>query len=165
MPSFAEVARVLRMYRGRYESLDAFVDDIDELRTQILWPELRVVQSSPRPLLETWVEGDRLTIEVFSDQGIARFRLVGPGSAPNSGETIGAGAALGGALGAALGAASEKKEGLLGGMVLGILVGGLIGAAAAPDRALALQFDPALASWRVYDGPLLTWAKRALIPT
>jgi drug/metabolite transporter (DMT)-like permease len=116
-------------------------------------------------VIETWVEGRRLSIELFSDQGVARFRLLGQGPPSPGSQTIGFGVALGGALGAAIGSASAKKEGLLGGVVLGMLIGGLLGAVAAPvDRALALRFDPATSTWRLYDGPLLSWAKRTLIP-
>ncbi len=165
MLSLADIVRVLVSYRGRYEFLDAFVDDIQELRLNLFGPSARLVASAPRPIIQTWVDGEWLSIELFSEQGIARFRLMAAAPKTSQGEAINAGVALGGALGAAVGAASAKKEGLLGGMVLGMLVGGLIGAAAAPvERALALQFDPNSSAWRLYDGPLLSWAKRTLIP-
>jgi hypothetical protein len=167
MPSLSDVVRALDMYGGRYECLDAFVDDIDELRAESVVTGARRLEPAPRPIVETWIGDRRLSIEIFSDQGVARFRLLGMSSKPPSGEFVGIGAAFGGALGAAVGAASETKEGLLGGLVLGMLVGGALGAAATPtpvERALALRFDPTSSTWSLYDGPLLTWAKRALIP-
>lgn len=164
MPTLIDVVRVLEQYQGRYDALDAFADDIDELRWPNLAPDVQVVPNAPRPTAEVWIGGRRLRLEVFEPQGIARFRVLPEGLPPQN--PIGIGAALGGALGGAVGAASAKKEGLLTGVALGMLVGGLIGAALAPpDRALALQFDTVSASWRLYDGPLRAWAKRTLIPT
>lgn len=165
MPTFIDVLHVLRQYEGRYECLDAFVDDIDELRLEAAgYADIRayVGPYSPRVV----VEGEELGIDIFPADGIARFRLLGRASAPRGSETVGLGAALGAGLGVALGAASEKKEGLLGGLVLGVLVGGLIGAAAgrpAVERALAICFDPGSSTWQLYDGPLLRWAKASLV--
>ena len=167
MPRLTDIVHVLQSHSGRYECLDAFVDDIEELATQRLGSEVRVMNSGPEPTVEAWVDGQRLSIQIFSDQGIARFRLLDAAPTPPPEETMGLAAALGGVLGAAVGAASNKKEGLLGGLVLGVLVGGLLGAASQrvpAERALALQFDPVTSSWMLYDGPLLVWAKRTLIP-
>jgi hypothetical protein len=164
MPNLSDVAQVLETYKGRYEALDAFVDDIDELSSPYVVPGVLMLTGAPRPVAEVWVEQSHLSIEVFEGQGIARFKLLPQEPKPQNTVTIGA--AMGGALGAAIGAASERKEGLLGGLALGILVGGILGAVATPvDRALALQFDSVSGSWRLYDGPLRSWAKRALIPT
>ncbi len=163
MPTLLDVVRVLDEYQGRYEALDAFADDIDELRLPNLVPIVQEIPNAPRPTAEAWIAGRRLRLEMFEPQGIARFRLMPEGPPPQN--PIGFAAALGGALGGTLGAATAKKEGLLTGVALGMLVGGLVGAALAPpDRALALQFDPVSASWRLYDGPLRAWAKRTLIP-
>src|SRR6266849_1487292 len=161
MPRLHDVVQVLQTYRGRYEALDAFVDDIDELRLPGAVTEVRLIAEAPRPVVEAWIGGERLSIELFGDQGIARFRLLAGAPQAPAADTVAIGAALGGALGAALGAATDKKEGLLGGLALGLLIGGLLGAAAAPvDRTLALQFDPVSSSWRLYDGPLRAWAKK-----
>ncbi len=165
MLGLRDVVQVLNSYEGRYEFLDAFVDDIQELASPVFLPGARVVSSGPRPVLEALANGNWLRIEIFTDQGIARIRLLGTAPNPSHGEAVNAGATFGALLGGALGAASAKKEGLLGGMVLGMLVGGFIGATTVPvERALALQLDPASESWRLYDGPLLNWAKRALLP-
>jgi hypothetical protein len=151
------------VYEGRYEALDAFVDDIEELRLPGAAPGVRMLTQQPHPVTEAWVGGQRLTIEVFAEQGLARFRLL-PGE-PQPPNTVGIAAALSVTLGAALGAATAKKERLLSGIALGVLVGGTIGAATPSDRALALRFDPISRSWRLYDGPLRAWAKKTLIPT
>lgn len=166
MPSLSDVVRLLSENRGRYACLDAFPDDIDELRFG-RWPaDLWASPGGERPTFNLIVDGRPLQMEVFGEQGVVRFRLSGPGERPpGSGDRVGALAALGGAVGAAIGVATDKKEGLLGGLVFGLLVGGFIGAAAPPvERALAFRFDPTTAQWEVYDGPLLTWAKRTLAP-
>jgi hypothetical protein len=165
MPTFIDVVRVLRQYEGRYECLDAFVDDIDELRVEASGGYAHIRAFASPHSVGVIVEGDELAIEIFPPDGIARFRLLGRASGRGANDTIGLGAALGAGLGVALGAASDKKEGLLGGLVLGVLVGGLIGAAAgkpAVERALAICFEPATSSWQLYDGPLLRWAKASL---
>jgi hypothetical protein len=146
--------------------LDAFVDDIDELR-DLREIAVRPIPGSYPPAVDTWIGEQPLRIEIFRVEGVARFRLLEDTPPPRSGETVGLAAAFGGVLGAAVGAASEKKENLLGGLVLGLLIGGLLGAVASQppvERALAMRFDPASSTWRLYDGPLLTWAKSTLGP-
>jgi len=160
MPRLVEVAKALVGFGGRYEFIDAFADDIDEVRTRTIGEVTRLVRMQPHPLFESRLGGKTFTVELLEEQGIARFRLGANGVAV---DPVVNSAALGGIIGAALTAAYGKKEGLLGGLVLGMLVGGLAGAAA--DRALALQFDPSTGEWRLYSGPLLRWAKRTLIPT
>lgn len=168
MPRLQDIANALQLYRGRYEFLDAFVDDIDEIRNRTIGDVAALVQAGAHPQLAVQFAAEPFFVQLFPEQGIARFRLDQAGPRAN-GERIAAGAAIGGLLGtvvtAALSAASDKKEGLLGGLVLGMLVGGALGVAAQPvERVLALQFDPATLGWRLYDGPLLRWAKRTLQP-
>jgi hypothetical protein len=164
MPSLADVAQVLREYKGRYECLDAFVDDIDELRPD--HTGMTNIAAYPGPhSVRVLVDGGPLAIEILPQDGIARFRLEARESGWRPREPVELGVALGGTLGVALGAASEKKEGLLGGLVVGVLVGALIGAAAgrpAVERALAICFDAPSSTWQLYDGPLLRWAKASL---
>lgn len=164
MPKLHDVAEALRLYRSRYETLDAFADDIDEIRDQTLDGFASVVEAGPNPRFLVPAAGEPLSVQLFPEQGIARFKL-GSSAPPQPGDRATAGAAVGGLLGAALAAARNTKEGLLGGLILGMLVGGLTGAAAQPvERVLALQFDPDTLQWRLYDGPLLRWAKRTLQP-
>src|SRR5260221_1635981 len=154
MPRLSDVVHVLRATRGRYRYLDAFVDDMEELRSSSE-VAVRRIPGYTWPAVETWVDDQPLRIEIFAEEGVARFQLL---DAPSpSGDTVGLGAALGGVLGAAAGVATEKKEGLLGGLVFGFLVGGLLGAAAsqpAVERALALRFDPRSGTLKVYDQAL-----------
>lgn len=163
MPRLQDIAKALQLYRGRYEFLDAFVDDIEEFRNATLSDVGALVQPGAHPRLIVSFETDTLVVELFPEQGIVRCQL-GSGGEQRTG-AIASAVAIGGVVGTALAAAAKAKEGLLGGLVLGMLVGGLIGASAQPvERVLALQFDPSTADWRLYDGPLLRWAKRTLQP-
>lgn len=163
MPSLGDIASVLEEHQGRFEALDAFVDDVDELRAGGL--QVWVVEPPNRFVVEAG--GQRpIDVQVFPGQGLARFRLAG--STVRKTSAAAGGAALGGLVGTAVGAAQDTKEGLLGGLLLGMLVGGAVGAATSkskPERVLALQFDPISSRWHLYDGPLLRWAKRALHPS
>ena len=162
MPNLQNIADVLRQYGGRYEFLDAFADDIEELRTGVF---TRVPGAYAGPAGVTIpTSAGRILMQLFPEQGIARFHLAEQ-AAPRGNDQVAAGAALGALIGTAVSAASKAKEGLLGGLIVGMLVGGLVGAAAQPvERVLALRFDSATGQWQVYDGPLLRWAKRTLHP-
>lgn len=163
MPSLENVAGVLRRYAGRYEFLDAFADDVDELRNGTL-AATTDAQTGPAELVFQTSAG-RLVMMLFPEQGIARFRLGEPGTPRGNKDQVAPSAALGALVGAAVSSASKAKEDLLGGLIVGMLVGGLLGAASQPiERVLALRFDPTSGEWQVYDGPLLRWAKRTLHP-
>lgn len=169
MPRLIDIAKTLREHAGRFDALDAFVDDIDELRSNELPPGTLLAQDSPVPIFVVdFGDVGHMKIELYSAQGIVRFSLLGAPTA-GQGDSVAAGAVLGGLLGGAIGAASKKKEGLLGGLVLGMLVGAALGTAAPPanpsvERVRALQFDPTTSQWHLYDGPLLRWAKKVLQP-
>src|SRR5437879_1144220 len=92
MPTLLDVVHVLEEYQGRYEALDAFADDIDELRPPYLAPNVQVVPNMPRPTAEVWVGGRRLGIELFGPEGIARFRLLPEAPPPQN--PVGIAAAL-----------------------------------------------------------------------
>lgn len=163
MLQLQDIANVLRAYGDRYRYLDVFADDIRDLPQAMEGTRATVVQREPHLVLAVPMNGDSLLIELYPPQGIARCRL---GAIQEQGVEARAAMILGGTMGALLGAASATKEGLLGGLVLGMLVGGLVGGMQPPvDRVLAMQFDPANESWRLYDGPLLRWAKRTMQPT
>lgn len=163
MPTLHDIANVLRQHQGRYEHLDAFADDIDEVCDGTIRSIATILPNQPDTFLIDDPDGP-FHLRFFADRGIVRASL-GP-AAQNAGrDRVAAGAALGGLLGTAIGSASRSKEGLLGNLILGILVGAVIGAAAGPlERVVAMQFDPASGNWRLYDGPLRRWAKRTLRP-
>lgn len=164
MPSVQDIVRTLEAYRGRYAFLDAFVDDIDEIRTGVFASSAMLVEEGPHPKAVLQLGPEPLVAQLFPEQGIARFWLGHAGQQARC-DRGAAGAAIVALLGTAMTSATKTKEGLLGGLILGMLVGGVAGAAAHPlERALALEFDPAMASFRLYDGPLLRWAKRNLHP-
>ncbi len=165
MPRFANIADVLKRYQSRYRYLEAFVDDVDEFRSQS-WGETTLVGEGPGSALQIRLPDEtNLRAEISGDRGVARFSLDDAGGQLNQIEA----AAIGGLIGAALGAASAAKEGLLGGLALGILVGGLLGKAASPprgpERVLALQFVPDAGEWKLYDGSLLRWATSHISPS
>lgn len=157
------MANLLVQYRGRFDTLDAFADDVDEVREGTLRGSM--LRAEPHPLFAVPVGTTTLLVELFPADGVVRFKLP-PQPIEAQGDRTAASALLGGLLGTAVGAATNKKEGLLGGLILGMLVGGAFGAASRPvERVLALQFDPVTASWRLYNGALLRWAKHTLQPT
>lgn len=161
-PKLVDVAKVLRAHQERFQALDAFADDIDELRSQDLG-QFQLVQQTPQSATVRLDPNTTVRMELFANEGIARFRL-GPSPSGFTTQYATVGGALGGLLRTALSSASNKKEGLLGGLVLGMLVGAVLGPSAAPERVMALKFDPNLSSWNIYDGPLRRWAKTALHP-
>jgi hypothetical protein len=167
MPRLADISGVLTQYRTRYKYLDAFVDDVDEFSLSLPVPGLEVVRQVPRLVVVMPAGAQLVAMELYKKQGIARFWLATATGQGSVAPAAGGGAALGALLGAAIGSASSKKEGLLGGLILGMLAGGLVGAAvapSAPERVLAMRFEPSTQEWVLYDGPLLRWAKKAIAP-
>jgi len=166
MLSLPNVSSALRHYRGRYEYLDVFADDVAELASDA-WPQALTVTGDGQAAID--VSGIRLFVRLFPEKGIARFRLadqlssvVSKAAESSSG---GAPAISPDAIETARSNASQLKEGLLGGLIVGMLVGTAAGAEAQPvERVLALEFDSERDTWRAYDGPYLRWAKRALQP-
>lgn len=161
MPALIDVVDVLKTYRASYGALDAFIDDIAEFADGKVPAGFMVTSQTPF-VMNGSAGGRTLRAEVRSN-GVVRFQLVG-GATP--GASAAAGAAAGGLLGTALGAATETKGGMLAGLTLGLLIGGAVGSAVGapqlPGGVLTLRFDPALMQWRVYDGPLVPWAKQLL---
>jgi len=140
-----EIVDVLKRYEKRYRFLDVFADDVDDLN-EVPW-------ETSEPGIFRY-EADRTLYCQPFDKGVLRFSL----EAKSPWGKI----AVLGAVGAAVGAASETKGGTLGGLVLGMLVGAAIGDRVEMNRIMALQHDGA--EWKLYDGPLLPWAKKSLLP-
>lgn len=149
-----DIANVLTQYKPRFQALDAFVDDISDLRPGM--PVKKKIGENEFILGEP-----ALKVRIYDSQGIARFQLAESGAS-----TTAEGAVIGGILGAAIGAAGETKEGGLGGLLLGLLIGGAAGKMLeSPTRVLAMRFEPATHEWKLYNGELLRWAKQTLQPT
>jgi len=166
MLSLPNVSSALRLYRGRYEYLDVFADDVAELASDARTRPLTLTGDG-RAAID--VSGTRLFVQLFPEKGIARFRLADElssvASKPGESSSGGAPAVAPDAIETARSNASRLKEGLLGGLIVGMLVGTAAGAEAQPvERVLALEFDSEKDVWRAYDGPYLRWAKRALQP-
>lgn len=151
MVNLNDIAELLQERADRFDSLDVFADDVDELASKRA--ELfQLIETRPRPRFLAAAGRRRLLVE-FHDHGVARFRLTTKKTSARKAPIAA------GILGAALGAATKEKNGFLGGLILGLLVGRLLDT---PDRAMALRFDELTQEWRLYDGPLLDWAKKRL---
>jgi hypothetical protein len=163
MPGLQQIASYLKTQEGRFDYLDAFVDDVDEMRTGAFADIAQLVEPGTDPVFAMRVGVAQLRAQLFPAQGIVRFCLAS--QAAKATDRLAGGAAIGGLIGSALTAASKAKENLLGGLILGMLVGGVVGAATEPlERVVAMQFERTTGQWRLYDGPLLRWAKRTLQP-
>src|ERR1041384_2009791 len=98
MPTPANVAAALRQYRERYEFLDAFADDVDELKSGAIAQAPTAEGDRQKVFIDT--NAGRLAMQLFPSQGIARFHLAE--AAPKySSDSVFAGAALGSLLGTA----------------------------------------------------------------
>jgi hypothetical protein len=155
--SLPDIARVLKQYSERYRWLDVFAYQVSELRGQ---SGLKFFKQGENRF-SAQVGTDQLDLQMYPDKGVVRFSL-GTGQ-PESSDVV-AGAAIGAMVG--LGVRPKGPEGL----ILGLLLGGLVGAALGNNRVdenriMTLRYDPATASWRVYHGPYIQWAKEALRPT
>lgn len=149
-----QIIGALQEYQGRYRYLDVFHFSLQDLEALAWHP----IQNNT---FVSNVLGVQLCLQPLGE-GVLRFYL-GAAETP----TIGSGTPLAGAaLGAVIGAASsDDKTAVLSGMVLGLLVGAIAGVGAPEmNRVMALRYDPRMPGWRVYDGPLVAWAKNNLAP-
>lgn len=147
--TLANVVTALERY-GRYEAAHVFVDDVEEFRRESApgW------HLEPATALATRdVGGQRLSCELFPDQGIACFRLAEPLAKRDERSLT---LFLDHAQRAA---AKAKGNGLLGNLELAMLT------RSEGDRIFLLYFDDATTEWVAYDGPLVRWAKTALTTT
>jgi hypothetical protein len=149
MPTLVELARVLRRYKGRYLYLDVFADDVSDLRDHA-W------RNAGSHLLGSLPGGISIRADALPG-GVLRLSL--------SDEKPPSALLAAGALGGLIGAATETKGGLLGGLILGVLVGAVIENATQMNRVMTLRFDSSSDRWATYDGPLLPWAMKHLVPS
>jgi len=155
----------LEAYDGRYEAIDVFADDVQELRSAEAISGLRALdENGHKFLLSPAGRTKSYVLELFPDAGVLRLSI-----APSRSSNPGTGAALGGLAGTAIGAAATKKgEGAAAGLLLGLLVGAALGAASddpsRPQRVFTLRFDPDAMRWQAYDGGLVRWMKQELLP-
>jgi len=161
--SIPDLVQGLESFRGKYNALDVFADDVAELLSAAKegypdgWSPLE------KGLFQVHVAGKPYYVRVFDDAGVVRVarepeRVTG---------RVGTGGAVGALAGAAIVAATSKKgEGLVGGALLGLLVGAALGAATgsepAPHRVFTMQFDPLSRQWKAYTGGLVRWMKSEL---
>ncbi|WP_428269854.1 hypothetical protein [Haliangium sp.] len=150
----------MERFGDRYEAIDVFADDIQELRElpQGRTPKNVHIPNQEEGILYVDEGGTRYRLRVFKT-GVARMDR---GEGNGLGQVI-AGAAIGALIGAAIGAASNTKgDSWASGMVVGLLGGALAGGLWKDQkmrRVFALRFDPDTHEWHAYDGGLLPWMK------
>lgn len=164
-----DLVKALEKFGQRYEAVDVFADDIEELeelKNNSEHPALSPLDQEGRQFV-AGSGGERYKLTI-NESGVARFeRYQGPLSGTMSGSIIG------GALGAAIAAATNTKgdawaAGLLG-LLVGAGIGATVGVASSPPRGaprwvFTLSFDPRTRQWRAYDGGLTPWVKEQLLP-
>lgn len=155
--SLHDIARVLKQYSERYRWLDVFSHQVSDLRAQA--PGIKFFKQGEN-YFRAEVGTDHLDLQMYPGKGVVRFSL-GTGQ-PESNDVV-AGAAIGAMVG--LGVRPKGPEGLILGLLLGGLVGAALGNHVDENRIMTLRYDPATASWRIYHGPYVHWAKEALRPT
>lgn len=144
-----------------YHALDVFADDVEEAQTRKSIPGLRPLDSTG---LRYALERGSKTYELqaFPTEGVLRLSRPAPQNASQAAVT---GALFGAALGSVAAARGKKGEAAALGALLGLLVGGpLFGGADAPRRVFTMKFDRATGEWQAYDGGLVRWMKRELLP-
>jgi hypothetical protein len=125
-----DVAKGLEFFTGRYQAIDVFADDIQELRTlaesadHTLPSALTLVDAAGHRFVFTSQAGKKYRLEIIADHGVARMTVDGATTASAS---TAAASAIGGAIGAAIGAAtSAKGEHWRTGLLLGMLAGAIL---------------------------------------
>lgn len=155
-----DIVQVLRDYRAEFGFLDVLASDVEEIAA-----EKPIFTTTAPDHFRTQVDGTTLELQMFREKQVARFNL-----APDASGVLGgvvAGAAAGGLLGGVADAEDRRQApaGLIFGLLLGGILGGALGASATPRpprQVLTLRYDPAEATWRIYHGPYLKWAKEAV---
>lgn len=152
-------------WKGRYFALDVFADDVAELQEPEPLKNLTPLGGEP-PRFEFQREGITYHLVLFHEQGVLRIERAKPDAATRMARVAPTGQA-GAVIGAAVQAATKKKGaaaqlGLLLGLVVGATVDG--DRSAEPQRLFALRFDTRSRTWRMYNGGLLEWVRRELLP-
>ncbi len=156
-----ELVAGLEGWNGRYDALDVFADDLQELHEPTAVEGLVDLGGQPRRFGLTR-KGMRYELVIFTSDGVARLQTArgefGPAGPPTG---------LAGDAGAAIDAALLKKgRGAELRLLLGLLIGSVAEAATpnARRRAFTMEFDPMLREWVAYSGGLIHWMRRELIP-
>ena len=160
--TLVDLAEGLERFGPRYNAIDVFADDVDEVRSRKLPADARPIPGRSGGF-EVRVNDRPYFLRVFENAGVVRLAR-----APEPHGTDSSNSAMFGALaGAAIGAATSKKgEGVVGGMLLGLLVGAALGSSTepepAPHKVFTLRFDPLAREWKTYSGGLVRWMKSEL---
>lgn len=161
----------LERFRGRYEAIDVFADDVSEAHSAEPVAGLRALDAERLRFRYTVPEekphaGHSYDVELFPDAGVVCMSRVtqAPPAPP-----VAVGEVLTGqhATDAVNSARRHRGEGAAEDLVLGLLVGAVLGTSTtpnAPRRVFTLRFDASLREWRAYDGGLVPWMKEHLLP-
>jgi len=153
-------------WEGRYDAIDVFADDVEEMHGPEPLKGLRLVDEKPLRY-ELAHAGRTYHVVLFEDAGVLRLEKPRAEVLTRIGR-----ASLAGAAGAAIDAIVAKSEeqkgsaaklGLLLGLFAGAFAEGI--AASRPQRIYAMRFDPYKREWVFYEGGLRNWMREKLLPT
>jgi hypothetical protein len=154
--SLNQLVRGLERYDGKYDALEIFVDDVEELHA------LRRGEQLPTQL-EARADGKDLVFKVSEKpyrmsisekSGTARITR---GAAADGGTDL---TVLGGIVGTAIGhATGSKGDGWVPGLVLGLLAGHALDNEK-KQRTIAVRYDAETGEWRAYGGPMSQWMRQ-----
>lgn len=154
--SLTTFARALERYGDRYDALEVFADDVEELHLLRRGEPLEAAldpKMDGKDLLFN-VEGKRYRLALTEKSAIARItRATGAPGQPMDNKM------LGGLIGSAIGlAASAKGEGWLPGLIVGVLAGHVLDQR--KERTITVQYDPQTHQWGAFGGPMSQWLRQ-----
>jgi hypothetical protein len=153
--SLVHLVRGLERYGEKYEVLEVFADDVEELyalnRGQKLPPALGARASGKA--LAFKVDGKSYRLSVSENSGFVR--LTRATDADGESDFTMLGRIIGRTIGLAF---ASKGEGWPG-LIMGVLAGGIVDAQP-PERAIAVRYDPHSQEWRAYGGPMSIWMRQ-----
>lgn len=145
----------LERYGEKYEVLEVFADDVEELYA------LNRGQDLP-PVLEARVSGNGLAFKLDGkpyrlsvSESSGFVRLTRGADAGGARDFTMLGRIIGRAIGLAFGSKGEGWPNL----IMGVLAGGRVDARP-PERAIAVRYDPHTQEWRAYGGPMSIWMRQ-----